>query len=307
MKKRWDEINSLFLRALHREPAERLVFVAEVCAGDEDLRHEVETLLASHDQASQFLETPLVQAQSLADETGAESRTSPQLPALSLATSDPDSSSSDRAAQSAVFMQPIGPCSKIAHYRIEERLGSGGMGDVFRAWDLALDRPAAVKVIRPGLDPSFTRRLLREVDAAARLQHPGIATFFEGGEESGCTYFAMELVNGITLRERLNTGSLAPSEALTIAAGLLEALAHAHAAGVLHRDIKPENIIITQSGTPKLVDFGLAHRLFETDINDPSGCDPVTLTTLTAHGAIAGTPGYIVARAAARRAAGTGI
>ena len=103
----------------------------------------------------------------------------------------------------------------------------------------------------------------------------------------------MELVEGTTLRERLESGPIAPTDALTITAALLEALAHAHAAGVLHRDIKPENIMIARNGTPKLLDFGLARRLFETDIDDPSGCDVATFTTLTAHGAIAGTPGYM--------------
>jgi eukaryotic-like serine/threonine-protein kinase len=186
------------------------------------------------------------------------------------------------------------PGARIAHYRLDERLGTGGMGDVFRAEDLALNRPAAVKVIRAGLEPMLTRRLIREVDMCARLQHRGIATFYEGGEEHGRVYFAMELVDGATLRLRLNDGPLPPVEALTIAAGLLEALAHAHLAGILHRDVKPENIILTREGTPKLLDFGLASRLNEAVFDvDPESVDATTMTTLTKLDDIVGTPGYM--------------
>jgi eukaryotic-like serine/threonine-protein kinase len=300
MTNRWEQINSLFLRVLDMEPAERPAFVAEACAGDEELRQEIETLLASHEQASQFLEKPLVDAGRLAGRTAEDAGSGPQLDPWLTAEASVRSPLQARAAAGVMAenethsrLEGIRPGSRVAHYRVDERLGSGGMGEVFRAWDLALDRAAAVKVIRPGFDPSFTRRLLREVDAAARLQHPGIATFFEGGQDGGCTYFAMELVEGTTLRERLESGPLPTANALTITAGLLEALAHAHAAGVLHRDIKPENVIIGQSGAPKLLDFGLARRLFESDIDDSSDCDPVTVTALTAHGAIAGTPGYM--------------
>lgn len=182
--------------------------------------------------------------------------------------------------------------ARIAHYRLDEYLGEGGMGQVFGAWDLALGRPAAIKVTRRGFDVSFARRLLREVDACARLQHPGIATFFEGGEANGRAYFAMERVAGSTLRLRLRDGALPVGDALTVTAGLLEALAHAHNAGFLHRDIKPENIVLTTGGRPKLLDFGLARRLSDADFDDEAS-DQATKTTLTVHGAIPGTPGYM--------------
>jgi len=199
-------------------------------------------------------------------------------------------------ASSAPAAAPGGlaPGDRIAHYRVDERLGAGGMGEVYRAWDLALDRPAAVKVIRSSMDAMFTKRLLREVEAAARLQHPAIATFFEGGEDAGRAYFAMELVAGSTLRYHLHGGAMEPPLAMSIAAGLLDALAHAHGAGLLHRDIKPENIMITPAGAPKLLDFGLARRMLEIDPDeDSSALDMTTRTVLTAHGTNPGTPGYM--------------
>jgi serine/threonine protein kinase len=187
----------------------------------------------------------------------------------------------------------VEPGTRIAHYRIDGRLGKGGMGEVFRAWDVALGRPAAVKVIRAGFGPALAARLLHEVEAARHLQHPAIATFFEGGQHEGQAYFAMELVEGLTLRNRLDSGRLTPHEALALAAGILEALAHAHAAGVIHRDIKPENIIVGANNVPKLLDFGLARRLFATDVEEAPLFDVTTMAHLTAHGQIPGTPGYM--------------
>jgi serine/threonine-protein kinase len=168
------------------------------------------------------------------------------------------------------------------------------MGQVFRAWDLALDRPAAVKLIRSDVSRSLTARLLQEVAASAQLQHPAIATFFEGGTEDGTVYLAMELVDGVTLRQQLATGPMPPTEALTVVTGLLEALAHAHAAGLLHRDIKPENIMLTPAGRPKLLDFGIARPLPVIDddqIAAETRTRPAGLVTATV--GAAGTPGYM--------------
>jgi serine/threonine-protein kinase len=149
----------------------------------------------------------------------------------------------------------------LSHYLIERRLGAGGMGEVFLARDLALGRPAAIKVLSQPLTSPFRSRLLREAEACARLQHPAIATFYEAGESSGTAFLALEFVPGETLRERLRRGPLPLSEALTLAGGLLEALNHAHAAGVLHRDIKPENVMVTPGGLAKLLDFGIARLI----------------------------------------------
>jgi serine/threonine-protein kinase len=165
------------------------------------------------------------------------------------------------------------------------------MGEVYLAHDVALGRPAAVKVLASSFDPGLRERLVAEAESSSRLQHPGIATFFEAGEHEGTTYIAMELVAGETLRRRLARGALRRDETLTLVMGLLEALGHAHAAGVVHRDIKPENIMITAGGASKLLDFGLAWRPPLADSG--AGLDQPTRTQLTAAGALLGTPGYM--------------
>jgi serine/threonine-protein kinase len=149
----------------------------------------------------------------------------------------------------------------IAHYQVEERLGAGGMGEVYRARDLALGRPAALKLLPEDFSPALRARLLREAWASARLQHPAIATFYEAGEHEGLAFIAMEYVAGQTLRARLRSGALPVEQALAVTACVLEALGHAHAAGLLHRDIKPENVMLTGERSAKLLDFGLAKDL----------------------------------------------
>jgi eukaryotic-like serine/threonine-protein kinase len=176
----------------------------------------------------------------------------------------------------------------ISHYRVERRLGAGGMGEVFLARDLALGRMAAVKVLPSSLTPDARARLFREAQACARLQHPAIATFFEAGEADGVAFLAMEFVPGETLRDRLRRGPLPFPQALSIAGALLEALGHAHAAGVLHRDIKPENVMVTGDNLAKLLDFGIA-RLQERDVES----EAATEIALTMPGVVIGTLGYM--------------
>ena len=177
----------------------------------------------------------------------------------------------------------------LSHYRIESRLGAGGMGEVFLARDLALGRTAAVKVLAQPLSSPFRFRLEREAEACARLQHPAIATFYEAGDASGVAFLAMEYVAGETLRERLRRGPLPLADALVTAGCLLEALNHAHAAGVLHRDIKPENVMITADGLAKLLDFGIARLIGG---GDTEGETP-TAAALTEAGGVVGTLGYM--------------
>ena len=180
----------------------------------------------------------------------------------------------------------------ISHYQLTARLGAGGMGEVFRARDLALGREAAVKVLPRRFRADLRGRLLREAEATARLQHPAIATFYEAGEADGEAFIAMECVTGRTLRERLKEGPLPPDEALSITRCLLEALAHAHAAGLLHRDIKPENIMVTPNGSAKLLDFGIALPLTARSMPAEPGA---TLHEggLTGDSRLAGTIGYL--------------
>jgi serine/threonine-protein kinase len=176
---------------------------------------------------------------------------------------------------------------RVGHYVLETRLGAGGMGEVFRARDLALGRSAAVKLIRPGGEAGLRARLLEEARNSARLQHPAIATFFDGGVDDDVAWLAVEYVAGETLRSRLTRGALPVGETLRLANALLEALAHAHTAGVLHRDIKPENIMVRPDGAVKLVDFGLARAL--ATVTDAAS----TRMNLTDAGAAVGTIGYM--------------
>jgi TolB-like protein len=162
------------------------------------------------------------------------------------------------------------------------------MGEVFLARDLALGRAAAVKVLPGNLDEALKPRLLREAEACARLQHPAIATFYEAGESDGVAFLAMEYVPGQTLRDRLVDGPLPFRQAVGMTAWLLEALGHAHAAGILHRDIKPENVMVTGESSAKLLDFGIAKMFdFEAD------ADEATAVALTGAGEVVGTVGYM--------------
>ena len=176
----------------------------------------------------------------------------------------------------------------ISHYRVERRLGAGGMGEVYLARDLALGRPAALKLLPPDLDASLKPRLMREAEASARLQHPAIATFYEAGDCAGVAFIAMEYVAGRTLRDRLCEGPLAAPEAVSMASALLEALSHAHAAGILHRDIKPENVMLPAGGGAKLLDFGIA-KVF----GSAAGPEEATEAALTGAGEVLGTIGYM--------------
>jgi len=177
---------------------------------------------------------------------------------------------------------------RISHYPIEERLGAGGMGEVFLARDLALGRMAALKLLPPDFTPAIRTRLLKEASSSSRLQHPSIATFYESGEENGNAFIAMEYVRGRTLRHRLGAGAVPVAEAVSMAVSVLEALAHAHAGGILHRDVKPENIMLVERGPAKLLDFGIAKHL----VRDPGG-ERATRTASTRAGYLLGTPGYM--------------
>lgn len=179
----------------------------------------------------------------------------------------------------------------LGHYQILRWIGAGGMGEVFRARDLALGREAALKRLPRQFTAELRTRLLREAEACARLQHPAIATFYEAGEASGETFIAMEYVEGETLRSRCKQGPLALDDALSITKCLLEALEHAHAAGILHCDVKPENVITPAARSAKLLDFGIARHLLAPPVDlKPRGSGPTALSTSRR---LAGTIGYM--------------
>jgi serine/threonine protein kinase len=181
----------------------------------------------------------------------------------------------------------------LNRFLIERRIGSGGFGVVYEAWDGRLERPVAVKAIEQQGEAG--RRVLREAQAAARLNHPGIVTLYEMGEEDGNALLVTELVEGSTLARLAHAGELSDREIGEIGADLCEALDHAHARGVVHRDIKPQNVQVTEGeceGGPraKLMDFGVA-RLAEE-------------SPLTAAGDVVGTLAYMSPEQAEGRPAG---
>jgi TolB-like protein/predicted Ser/Thr protein kinase len=169
----------------------------------------------------------------------------------------------------------------ISHYRIVEKLGEGGMGEVYRAHDERLDRPVAVKVLRQlGEDEDRRERFRREARAAARTNHPHVCQIYEVGEAEGRPFLVMELLEGQSLDARLIQGPLPPDEALVVMTQTLSALAELHARGIVHRDLKPSNLFLTAHGV-KLLDFGLARHL------------DAQLGELTVSGLLVGTPFYM--------------
>ncbi|HEX5505348.1 MAG TPA: serine/threonine-protein kinase, partial [Thermomicrobiales bacterium] len=176
----------------------------------------------------------------------------------------------------------------LGRYRVDARLGRGGMATVYRAHDPAFGRVVALKVLDPALtgDPAFVQRFLREARAIARLQHPNILPVYDVGEQDGEGYLVMQYVTGGTLRDRLRVPRgarvLAPAEAAALLAPVGAALDYAHRQGVLHRDVKPTNILLTEQDHPFLADFGLA-----------KGFDQDGVSGLTATGMMIGTPEYM--------------
>ena len=178
----------------------------------------------------------------------------------------------------------------LNRFLIERRIGSGGFGVVYEAWDGRLERTVAVKAIESRGEAG--RRVLREAQAAARLNHPGIVTLYEMGEEDGNALLVTELVEGSTLARLGRDGALSDREIAEIGADLCEALDHAHARGVVHRDIKPQNVVVAPEGEfrAKLMDFGIA-RLADG-------------ASLTAPGDVVGTLAYMSPEQAEGRSAG---
>lgn len=183
-------------------------------------------------------------------------------------------------------------------YRVIGLLGQGGIGRVYAAEQVGMDRRVAVKVIRPERrgDPVTTARFLREARAAGRIQSPNVVTLYDFGEDGGRHYLAMELLEGRSLEERLRDGvPMELSEILHVATSIARGLRAAHEAGVLHRDLKPANVFLCDDGTVKVLDFGIAKLLDE----GGSEWEP-----LTAVNRILGTPVYMSPEAATRRPLG---
>jgi serine/threonine protein kinase len=182
----------------------------------------------------------------------------------------------------------------VSHYRILEKLGEGGMGVVYLAEDLHLGRRVAIKFLTSASDQNFRARFLREARAISALSHPHIATLFDYGESAdGQPFIVLELVEGETLTELLMTSSLTIPRAVEIIEAVAEALGAAHARGIIHRDIKPSNVVVNESGTVKVLDFGLAKRLNEGGSQTTEREGQASSFTQTRSDVVVGTPLYL--------------
>ena len=242
---RLQKIEQLFHDAAALPATERIRFLTQACDGDEDLRAEVLSLLSAAPEQSGFLQSIVAGAECL----------------------------------------PAG--GRIGPYEIESLLGEGGMGQVYKARDTRLDRTVALKVLpaHTAADAGQHTRLLNEARAASALNHPNIVTVHDVVREGGRDALVMEYVAGRTLQQRIGRNGLPLKEALHFAIQIAGAVAAAHDAGIIHRDLKPGNIIISEDGTVKVLDFGLAKQI------SPGPRDQSA--TLTVVGTIAGTIAYM--------------
>src|SRR5271168_1022361 len=186
----------------------------------------------------------------------------------------------------------LAPGSKLGCFEIIAPLGAGGMGEVYRAKDPRLDRTVAIKLLPAAFSENRDRlqRFEQEARSASALNHPNIVTIYELGQDGSSHYIVMELVEGRTLRELLNSGLLPMRKTIEIAAQIADGLTKAHEAGIMHRDLKPENVMVSEDGFVKILDFGLAK------VTSPSGERPEigsTTTALTDSGIVVGTVGYM--------------
>jgi Tol biopolymer transport system component len=260
---RWQRVKALFQAAVERPDAERDAFLASAAGGDEDLRREVESLLAS-DAADGSLSDRVQEAGEAV-----------------LA----DSSAMVRVSKGEI--QSLRAPHRIGSYEIVGLLGAGAMGEVYRARDTKLNRDVALKVLPPLLafDPDRLARFRREAQALAALNHPNIGAIYGFEDSSSVLALVLELVDGPTLADRIALGPLPLNEALAIGSQIAEAVEAAHEKGIIHRDLKPANIKIDGSGKVRVLDFGLAKAA------SPDSARP-DLTAPDA-GLILGTPSYM--------------
>jgi serine/threonine-protein kinase len=256
---RWQQIDQLFHAALACQPSERTQLLAKACGTDEPLRLEVESLISSHEETQSFIETP-------AGDVAAEML----------------------RTQESVYESG----QQIGNYKLVRQLGSGGMGVVYLADDLRLNRKIALKLLPPQFttNPDRVRRFEREARAASALNHPNIVTIYEIGQSTSAHFIATEFVDGKTLREHIHEKPFTLRETLNVAFQVASALSAAHSAGIVHRDIKPENIMVRPDGYVKILDFGLA-KLAEVQATDS---DLETPTLLQSNpGLVMGTVQYM--------------
>ncbi len=257
---RWQQVKEIFNSAIHYRPEERSLFISQACSGDEELRSEVESLIASHEQSGSFIDQPAFEA------------------AATLLVND---------------KAELQPGQAVGSYEVISFINRGGMGEVYLAEDKRLGRKVALKLLPASFttDEDRLRRFEQEARAASALNHPNIITIYEVSEAAGSHIIATEFVEGETLRLRLSRSALTLSETLNIAIQIADALSAAHKAGIIHRDIKPENIMLRPDGYVKVLDFGLA-KLSE-QATPTVAAEAPTIQVRTGSGIVIGTAGYM--------------
>ena len=235
---RWARLTDLFEAALDRQPAERAVFLASACGDDDAMQREVSRLLDSHERAGDFGTSPVFH--------------------ITTGTVPPADSAHAMAGL-------LGDGVRLGRYEIVSLVGSGGMGQVYRARDPQLNRDVGMKVLPngAGINGDQLARFGREARALAALNHPNILTLYDVGLDREIPYVVSELLEGETLRARLQRGPVPLHDSVTFARQIVSGLAAAHDKGIVHRDLKPENLFICRDGVVKILDFGLAKQVME--------------------------------------------
>jgi len=265
---RWRQIQQIFHSVLQCEPERREAFLLEACAGDDDLRKEVASLLSINAKSEDPFDVPALQILANALAEGQEFIKRPNLAGCTL-----------------------------SHYRVLEKIGEGGMGVVYRAQDSRLMRTVAIKLLSTDrvADPERKRRFVKEAKAASALNHPNIVTIHDIDHADGLDFIVMEYLAGRTLDRHLPRKGMPLHNVLDLGIQIADALAAAHSAGIVHRDLKPSNVMVSEHGQVKILDFGLA-KLVEKTLPNPGGvrtADFLESTTSTEEGVVVGTVAYM--------------
>ena len=257
---RWQQVKEIFNSAIMCRPEERGLFISRACSGDDELRSEVESLIASHEQSGDFIDQPAFEV------------------AASLLVNE---------------KAELTPGQTVGSYEVISFISRGGMGEVYLAEDKRLGRKVALKLLPASFttDEDRLRRFEQEARAASALNHPNIITIYEIRQAAGSHVIATEFVEGETLRHRLSRAPLTLAETLNIAIQVADALSAAHKVGIIHRDIKPENIMQRPDGYVKVLDFGLA-KLSE-QATPAVAAEAPTIQVRTGSGIVIGTAGYM--------------
>jgi serine/threonine-protein kinase len=267
---RWGRAKALFQAAVERPPAERAAFVAAETGEDDELRREVEALLASDAADRSVLER------------------------LPLADLSGVAAAGNVAADATHWYTTLKPGSRIGQYQVVTALGAGGMGQVFRARDTKLNRDVAVKVLPDGfeLDSDRIARFTREAHMLAALNHPNIAAIYGLEDSQHRQALILELVDGLTIADLIAHGPMPLVDAVRIARQIAEALEAAHDKGIIHRDLKPANIKVTASGVVKVLDFGLA-KVWGAAADYGTAAEPTVTGARVGQPVVLGTPAYM--------------